>query len=112
MWSSPPYRGSINDKTIFRQGLVHLIPDGYLAIADQGYSGVKLAPISEFDTPDVVMFKKRVLARHETVNKRIKDFAVASVKFCHGIAMHDIVFDSVVTLCQYNIENGEPLFAL
>lgn len=61
VWISPPYRGSINDKTIFCQGLTHLIPQGCLVIVDQGYPSTnKLAPLSEDDTFEVVLFKKRV----------------------------------------------------
>lgn len=113
VWVSPPYRGSINDKTIFRQGLRFLIPERYLAVADQGYTaGPNLTIVSEFDSVDVILFKKRLLSRHETANKRIKDFAVVSTKFRHGVDLHHIFFDAVATICQYNIENGEPLFLL
>lgn len=112
VWVSPPYRGSINDKTIFRQGLHHHLPEGYLAIVDKGYSGRKFAPISELDSQEVIFFKKRVLSRHETVNKRIKDFSVTSTKFRHGVAYHDACFHAVATICQYSIETDEPLFDL
>lgn len=113
VWVSPPYRGSINDKVIFRQGLQDMIPHKYLAIVDKGYNMTdKLAPINAFDDREVILFKKRILARHETVNKRIKDFAITSTKFRHDIPFHDVCFDAVATICQYNIENGDPLFAI
>lgn len=46
------------------------------------------------------------------MNKRIKDFGVFQTKFRHGTAFHSTVFNAVATLCQYNFENGEPLFEL
>ena len=113
VWVSTPYRGGVNDKTIFRQGLRLLIPRGYLAIADQGYTpGPKLSIISEHDSEEVIFFKKRALSRHETANKRLKDFACLTTAFRHGTDFHCFVFDAVATICQYNITNGEPLFAL
>lgn len=102
-----------DNKTIFRQGLAHLIPKGYIVIADKGYAaGPMLSIISEFDSEEVVFFKKRALSRHETANKRLKDFAVLSSVFRHGTDFHCFCFDSVATICQYNITNGEPLFEL
>lgn len=113
VWISTPYRGGVNDKTIFKRGLESVIPVGYLAIANQGYTaGPKLSIISEFDSEEVAIFKKQTLSRHETANKRLKDFACLTTEFRHGVDMHCFVFDAVATICQYNITNGEPLFAI
>ena len=90
------------------------MPNGHAVIVDSAY-GIeddKVAPPTKFDDPPVATFKKRALARHETGNKRIKDFCVTSETFRHSPAFHLCCFHAAVVLCQYNIESGEPLFVL
>ena len=113
-WVSPPYRGSVHDSTIFKRALRNLVPDGCCVIVDSAY-GIeddKVAPVSEYDDAPVTDFKKRVKSRHETGNKRIKDFAITSTCFRHQLDFHSACFDAVVVLCQFNVENGENLFVL
>lgn len=113
-WVSPPYRGSAGDSTIFKRQLRQLIPQDYAAIVDSAY-GIeddKVAPVTEFDSTEVVRFKKRALARHETGKKRIKDFAVTTETFRHSVDFHSFCFYASIVICQYNIEHGENLFNL
>lgn len=113
-WVSPPYRGSVGDSTIFKRQLRNHVPDGYSVIVDSAY-GIednKVAPATEFDSEQVRAFKKRALARHETANKRIKDFGATSIRFRHSLEFHSVCFHSSSVVCQYNIEEGEPLFLL
>jgi hypothetical protein len=53
---------------------------------------------------------KRVRARHETVNKRFKQWAILEQPFRHDVINHRDVFSAVVVITQLAIENGEPLF--
>jgi hypothetical protein len=114
VWISGPYRGSINDLTIFRRVLKALIPKNFLCIADSGYKGEPgvISIPNKFDSPAVKAFKQRARSRHETMNKRIKDFRCVSSTFRHSVDKHPIVFGAVAVLCQYNIEAGETLFEL
>lgn len=113
-WVSTPYRGSVHDSTIFRRALRLAIPEGYCVIVDSAYGQQddKVAPVTDYDDKEVAIFKKRALARHETCNKRLKDFKVTSHHFRHGLPFHSVCFNAVAVACQYNIENGEPLFDL
>ena len=112
-WVSPPHRGSANDKAIFDRELRQLIPAGCLVICDKGCDADDvLAPHDEVDDDEAKCFKARALARHETGNKRVKDFAITSTHFRDGVEFHCAAFDAVVVLCQCDIQRGEPLFEL
>jgi hypothetical protein len=56
--------------------------------------------------------KKNVRARHETVNKRFKQFGCLHERFRHDAAKHGDVFRAVAVITQLAIENGEPLFGV
>lgn len=91
-----------------------MIPDSLLAIADKAYRGepLKASCPNSFDDDDVREFKKRVRARHETFNARLKSFHVLSGKFRHKPVMdkHKACFKAVAVIVQYGIELGNPLF--
>ena len=73
-----PYDAAMHDMTIFRQsGVMDLIPPGKRGLGDSHYSGEPdiMSVKNSSDEPEVAIFKLRALARHETFNKRIKDFA-------------------------------------
>jgi hypothetical protein len=56
----------------------------------------------------------RARARHESFNKRIKQFKVLSECFRHAkganFKKHKIVFETICVIVQYEMENGHPLF--
>ena len=54
--------------------------------------------------------KRTVLARHETVNRRFKQFGALKQVFRHNVGVHRVVFESVVVITQLGINNGEKLF--
>jgi hypothetical protein len=122
VWINGPYKASTHDITMFRGGnkgqtenqncLYYKIPDGKKAIGDGGYKGEpsKISYTRELDPSDVKKWKGRVKARHETFNKRIKDFRILSEVFRSDIKKHGLVFNAVCVLCQYDMENGHPLF--
>ena len=61
----------------------------------------------------VSKFKARVQMRHEQYNGMVKEFKVASTKFCHKpdkVEKHGKCFTAVAVICQYRMEGGEPLF--
>lgn len=53
---------------------------------------------------------KRIMSRHETVNKRIRQFKILNDIFRHNIQNHPLIFHAIVNITQLMIENGEPLF--
>ena len=54
--------------------------------------------------------QQRIRARHETVNKRFKQWGCLQNKFRHDILKHAEVFRAVAVITQIAIETGEPLF--
>jgi hypothetical protein len=113
VWINGPFPAGENDISIFKgRGLYEMIPDGHWAIADSGYRGVptKIRTSSSLDKEAVRELKSRAKARHETFNGRLKNFSVLSSRWRHDIALHGIVFDAVCVICQYQLENGSPLF--
>ena len=55
---------------------------------------------------------KKIMARHESVNERIKNYAVMSEVFHRPVTEHCKVFKCCINLVQLAIENGEPLAKL
>lgn len=88
------------------------IPDGKRGIADQLYKGdvrEKISVRNELDLQQARRFKKRVRARHENVNARLKAFKILSDRFRHSIKKHQMVFEAVCVIVQYDMDNGHPL---
>jgi len=113
LWMNGPFLASKHDITIFCQaGLKNAIPHGKQIIADNGYAG-EAAIVSTPNSHDPLPlreFKRRVRSRHETFNARLKNFKCLAECFRHGTDKHKIVFEAVGVICQYQMENGSPLF--
>ena len=52
---------------------------------------------------------RRILARHENVNRRIKSFDCMAGKFRHDLLLHNIYFLAVVNIVQIAIECVDAL---
>jgi len=115
-WINGPFPAGTHDITMFRSegGLWQRIPQGRLVFGDKGgYQGEPDWVIvdNEFDSEELIRYRARALARHETINRRLKNFRVLDRPFRHGVGRHGMVFDCVAVLVQYELENGHPLFA-
>ena len=114
VWVSGPWRaGRHPDITIFREGGLKdkLLEAGERAEADRGYRGEP----EVIDLPDegpapLILAKKRARMRHETCNKRFKNWACLQQSFRHGVTFHRDCMVAIAVLTQLGIENGEPLF--
>jgi uncharacterized membrane protein len=60
--------------------------------------------------PILRKFKSRAQSHHESFYAQLKVFWCLDVRFCHGIEKHKIAFEAVCVICQYQLENGSPLF--
>jgi hypothetical protein len=82
---------------------------GERTLADKGYNDS-----SQFILPNETNphGHKIIMSRHETVNKRIRQFKVLYHTFRHSLEKHPTCFDAVVNITQLIIEFEEPLFAL
>jgi hypothetical protein len=109
-----PYPAGKPDIVVFREGgLKEKIPLGMKCIADNGYRGEKQlisTPANSLDAAGVKELKRRARARHESFNGRLKNFRCLDVRFRHNIDKHKTAFEAVAVICQYQLENGAPLF--
>ena len=115
VWINGPFYAGVSDITIFRSALKDRIPEGKKVIVDRGYEGEEadagmLSMRCRYDPEEVRIFKRRVRARHENFNGRIKTFKILDERFRHGgLEEHKVVFEAVCIIQQYEMENGRPL---
>ena len=115
VWLNGPFQAGDTDLVIFRKpdGLKSKIPANCKVIADKGYIGeAKASTKNEFDSDELKEFKRRARDRHESMNGRIKLFAVLTDTFRHPLLKHEQAFEAVCVLVQYTLENEHPLFAI
>ena len=107
-----PHVASKHDITVFREKLKGKTPRGKKGIADLGYRGEKriLSTPNSHDPEELRTFKSRARARQESFNARIEFFGCLSQRFRHGVKKHEICFEAVCVILQYQMENGSPLF--
>jgi hypothetical protein len=107
-----PYPASTSDGTIFKNGIRDKIPVGRRAIVDNGYKGEepKYSKPNPLDSEGLRRFKGRVRSRQECFNSRLKAFQCLKQDFRHGEEKHKMCFEAVAVICQYQLENGSPLF--
>lgn len=117
VWIHGPFPcGSWPDITIFRNALKYELNDGEKVEADKGYRGEPECVC----VPNHNVFLNRVgrrqktlvRARHETLNKRLKQWRCLHDTFRHDLVKHGPVFRAVAVIVQVSLENGEPLFSV
>ena len=52
---------------------------------------------------------KKIMARHESVNKRMKDYESIRKRWRHSWRKHNLTVYAIGQLCQLRFECGEPL---
>ena len=118
VWVLGPFPcGDWPDISIFRFALKNMLEPNERVEADDGYVGedplhVK-APASMVHDQDEKrkIMRSRVRSRHETVNKRLKQFKCLEI-FRHDVQLHGTCFRACAVLTQLEIENGHPLFSV
>ncbi len=79
------------------------------AIADKGYTDDMALTPDTISSPKPSSLHSALRARHETVNKRLKQFAVCNSKFRHALSYHGTCFHAVSRITQLALLE-EPLF--
>lgn len=109
--------GFYPDITIFRTKLMGMLEDGEFVEADKGYRGEPTKVRVPVDYQSSAEKRQKALARtrHETVNKRFKQFNILGNRFRHHVSfgdmkLHKLVFESVAVITQLDISLGNSLF--
>ena len=109
VWTNGPYPcGAWPDLNIARDWLIDELEDTEMVLADGGYNdGYQyfVTPTGRKDYIDKMMADAR--ARHESVNKLFKDYAVLRNKYRGQLIFHRLVFGAVANIVQMRIENKE-----
>ena len=114
VWVHGPFRaGRWPDTKIFKRGLRQILDHfGEKTIADAGYRGLGDWIQAKGDpllSPNTRRFNTRARARHETVNRRIKQFDCLNQRWRHPLHKHEGTFMAIVCLTYIQME-FEPLF--
>jgi len=114
VWLNGPFpAGTWSDCRIAMNWLDHALLPGEMHVADGGHrDGHQRA-----DTPtglhnDDDKMKSKVRARHETVNKRFKEWHCLSDCHRHSLEKHGVVMRAVANIVQIEMEEERPLFQL
>lgn len=116
VWINGPFEcGKWPDISIFRSALISELQDSERVEADDGYLGeapthIK-CPKSFCNPKETEFMQQRVRNRHETVNKRFKQFGILKQAYRHNISNHGDVFRAIAVITEIAIVNGEPLFS-
>lgn len=112
VWIHGPFPcGPFPDLRIFRLGMKHALLPNKKVIADGGYPDEHCVTRTAVREAERDIFS-RVRARHETANRRLKQFYVIGHRFRHSISLDSCCFHAVANLTQLMIELEEPLFSL
>jgi hypothetical protein len=112
VWINGPFEpGEWNDLTIFRHELKGRLGPDEMVEVDRGYAGEpKVRTPDHFVSLSDKKAKAKARSRHETVNKRLKQFKVLREQFRHPIQKHQMCFRAVAVCTQLSFEAGEHPF--
>jgi len=103
--------GQFLDLKLARLCYVHNIDEGEMTTADNGYNDPRYF-IYPSIYPESVNQQKKIRARHETINARLKQFNVLVAEYRSELSKHPCCFHAVVNIIQVKIDHGEKLFQL
>lgn len=102
--------GQYSDLKLAREVFVNMLDPNERVIADDGYIDDNYF-INPRNAPNYHKIK-RILARHETINKRLKQWKCLGSRFRHPLHRHPRCFHAILNITQIRINNGSPLFSL
>jgi len=104
--------GEYPDLKLARESYLEFIEEHERTVADNTYQDEHFIYPKRY--PHARTRIKQILARHETVNKRMKQWGCLNQRFRHRIVLHPICicFRAVANLTQLMILLGETLFAV
>ena len=106
-----PFPCGTNDLQIAHSWLIFELDDDEKYLADGGYSdGRQYSETPNGLNNDDQRMKATARARHETANRRFKQFGVLTQTYRHKLCRHGIVFQAVANVVQLAIMVDQPLF--
>lgn len=103
--------GEYSDLKLARAGYVDAVGPDEMTIADDTYKDANFF-IYPSGNPESIREQKRIMARHETVNRRLKQWGVLQKVFRHSLQLHSPCFYAVVNVTQIMFDNNEGLYQL
>lgn len=100
--------GDWPDLRLARHCFVTFLESGEKVLADKGYNDRSFFILPNEENK---IEHKFIMSRHETVNKRIRQFNILNNKFRHPLPFHKPCFHAIVNLTQLTIKH-EPLFTI
>ena len=114
VWVNGPFRcGSYPDANIFlNEGLLDELPLNERVEVDGGYRGHRAfsGPNDTNGSPEWGKMKAEARARHETINGRLKRFAILSTTYRGDRDNHGLFFYAVAAIVQFDIRRGGTSF--
>lgn len=109
--NGPFLPGAWPDIKIARAQLHAMLPHGEYYLADCGYRAIDAPSITR---DEIAPFERRemglLLARHETINRRFKDWEILKQQFRHKEEFHGPVFTAIAVMTQMEIESGHFVY--
>ena len=112
-WVNGPFPcGSWSDLKIFKSKLANRLLPGEMVEADKGYPHRKVRTPRNIVSQTDKRAKSKARARHETVNKRFKQWSCLTQNFRHELWKHRLCFEAVVVCTQLSFYHGEGPFPI
>ena len=110
-WAFGGFPAGLGDLDMARKGVLKRISRREKIIADNGYIGLPDKIIVPSDDVSSIENKrhKLLMARHEHINKRVKDFKCMNSIWRHGWKAHIMTFYAIVNIVQIKLETMEPM---
>jgi hypothetical protein len=114
VWVNGPFPcGSWPDLRIARDWLIYELEAGEMYCADGGYlDGNQYSVTPNGLNNEDQRMRSLARARHETVNRRFKEFDILGRRFRHNVVKHGVAFMAVANITQLTIMHGQPLFSV
>jgi hypothetical protein len=107
VWVQGPYpAGKYNDIKIFNSILCHYLEPGERVEVDNGYVGhadKMKCPDNTCNPEENLAMQARVRSWHETLNGQLKNWAILTQVYRHGIVAHGTVFHACTVVMQLSI---------
>lgn len=107
-WGGGYPAGQYPDLVIARMGIIPLLRPGEKIIADKGYADTNYFIFPTDLRGDNSLIKK-VTARHENINARLRCWGFLRNRFRHGVMMHNKYFSAVMEIEQFKLKHGNKM---